>query len=102
MSTTIAYPAFAPKDPAEIVFVAFDFTALTAAPTSPVVTAALLLGEDPAPSSILGGSPIVSGTRIVQKIVGGVTGCNYTLRCQIDIADGSRYVLAGVLPVRTA
>lgn len=103
MSTTIAYPAFAPKDPAEIVFVAFEFEALTTAPLTPTVTAARHAGaDDPTPSAILSGLPTVSGSRVIQKVAGGVAGCDYALRCEIDVADGSHYVLAGVLPVRTA
>jgi hypothetical protein len=103
MSSTITYPAFSPKDPDEIVFVAFDFAALTSAPLTPSVTATRHAGEaDASPSAILAGVPSVSGARIVQKITGGIAGCDYSLRCEIDVADGSHYVLAGVLPVRTA
>lgn len=41
----------------------------------------------------------------VNLVPGDITtaaGTDYLLRCQVDAPDGSRYVLAGVLPVRTA
>jgi DNA polymerase III sliding clamp (beta) subunit (PCNA family) len=38
----------------------------------------------------------------LQQIVGGQAGTTYRLRCQVDLPDGRRYVLATVLPVRTA
>lgn len=100
---TVGNPAFDPKDPGEIVHLGFDFSALTPAPTSPVVTAAHHGGTaDAAPSAILSGAPAVSGTTIVQRVAAGVAGANYLLRCQVDTAAGERFILAGVLPVRTA
>jgi hypothetical protein len=100
---TVGNPAFDPKDPSEIVHLGFDFSALTSAPLSPAVTAAHHAGTaDATPSAILSGSPTVSGTKIVQRVTGGVVGADYLLRCQVDTAAGERFVLAGVLPVRAA
>lgn len=96
-------PAFSPKDPSEIVDLGFDFAALTSAPTSPVVSAAHHSGtDDAAPSAILSGSPSVVGAVVVQRVIGGVAGADYLLRCQVDTAAGERFILAGVLPVRAA
>lgn len=96
-------PAFSPKDPAEVVDLGFDFSALTSAPTSPVVSAAFHSGaEDPAPEAILSGAAAVVGATVVQRVIGGVAGTDYALRCQVDTANGQRFVLTGVLPVRTA
>ncbi len=104
MTRTVQNPGFDPKDPAETITVAFDFAALTDTPSSPAVAATRHAGTaDASPSAILSGSPVVSGTKILQKIVvGGTAGTDYLLRCHVSAPDGSVYVLAGVLPVRTA
>lgn len=100
---TLTNPGFAPMDPSESVPVGFDFSALTDTPSAPVVTAARHAGAaDDSPSAILDGSPTIDGSTVVQRITGGTAGTDYLLRCQVDAPDGSRYVLAGVLPVRTA
>mgnify|MGYP000920854792 CR=1 FL=1 len=44
----------------------------------------------------------IAGASVVQRIIGGVAGADYVLRCQVDTAAGERFVLTGVLPVRTA
>jgi hypothetical protein len=103
MSNEISNPGFSPKDPRETIIVSFNFAALTSAPLSPVLTVARHAGaDDPTPSAIKSGSPSVSGPRVLQAITGGVAGTDYVLTCQIDVADGSRYILSGVLPVRGA
>lgn len=103
MSRTVSNPGFDPKDPAEVITLAFDFAALTTSPSSPVVTATRHAGTaDSTPEAIISGDPLVSGTKVLQKVVAGTAGTDYLLRCQVDAPDGSRYVLAGVLPVRTA
>jgi hypothetical protein len=103
MTRTVQNPGFDPKDPAETITVAFNFADLTDTPSSPDVVATRHAGTaDASPSAILSGSPIVSGTKILQTIVGGTAGTDYLLRCQVSAPDGSVYVLAGVLPVRTA
>lgn len=103
MTRTISNPGFSAKDPGEIIFVGFEFSALTTTPSSPVVTAARHAGTaDATPSSILSGAPSINGTKVVQKLVGGVLGTDYLLTCQVDAPDGSRYILTGVIPVRAA
>ena len=103
MTRTVSNPGFDPKDPTELITVAFEFAALTDTPSAPVVTAARHAGaDDETPAAILSGSPTVSGSKVLQEIIDGNAGTDYLLRCQVDAPDGSRYVLAGVLPVRTA
>ena len=100
---TISNPGFSPKDASEVIVLAFDFAALTATPTAPVVTVTRHAGvADAAPESIKSGAATVSGSRVLQRVTGGVTGTDYLLRCQVDSPDGQRYILAGVLPVRAA
>lgn len=103
MTRTVNNPGFDPKGPTERVWVAFEFAALLSSPSSPVVTATRHAGTaDESPSSILSGPPQVSGTKILQFVVDGTVGTDYLLKCTVDGPDGSRYVLAGVLPCRDA
>ncbi len=97
---SIRYPAFAPKDPAEIIWVAFDFAALTVSVANPVVVSTC--ADDPDAANLRSGLPIINGARVLQRIVGGLAALDYILRCQVDAPDGNRYVLAGVLPIRVA
>ncbi len=103
MTRTITNPGFDPKDPGETVVLGFDFANLTDTPTSPTITATRHAGTaDASPSAILSGSPSISGTQVLQKVTGGTAGTDYLLRCEVDGPSGTHYVLAGVLPVRTA
>lgn len=92
------------KDPSEIITVAMDFAPITSAPTNPVVSVSRAGGsrDDPSPEDILSGSPQVNGSRILQKVVGGLSDVDYRIRWQVDVADGSRYVEAATLQVRDA
>jgi hypothetical protein len=91
------------KDPAEIITVEFDFTALAASVSAPIITIAATYGrEDANPSAMLSGSPTVTGAEVRQRVTGGQAGTTYTLRCVADAADGSRYVLTATLPVAAA
>ena len=103
MSRTIKPQRLDPKDPGEDVFVVWEFEALTSTPTSPVVTVTRHAGEaDATPSAIVSGSPTISGTKVLQKVVDGTDGTDYSMRCEVDGPDGSHWVLVGVLPVRAA
>jgi len=103
MTRTVTNPGFSPKDPSEIVTLAFDFEALVAIPLSPVVTSARHAGAaDASPSAILHGDPVVVGSQVRQQVKLGTDGTDYLLRAQADDADGNRFILAGILPVRTA
>ena len=90
------------KDPAEKIVVTFDFEALAATVSAPVVSVELAGGvTDATPAAILSGSPNVSGAKVLQLVIGGVANADYRLRCQVD--DGSeRFVVADTLKVRTA
>lgn len=94
---------FDPKDPEEVIPVAFDFSKLAITTISaPVVTATRHDGAaDASPSAILSGSAVISGTTVVQKIIGGVSGCTYALRCRVDTPEGYRWAEVVYLPVLT-
>lgn len=91
------------KDPAEIITVTFDFAALATAISAPVITCLAIHGrDDAAAASMITGAPVISGLTVLQRISGGQAGTTYKLRCQIDDADGERWVVADTLEVRTA
>jgi hypothetical protein len=95
------------KDPAEQIAVTFDFSAgIIGGETitgTPSVTASATGGSDTSPSAILSGAPLVSGSLVMQTVVGGLDGSTYKLRCLITLTPSNRkLVLAGLLPVVTA
>lgn len=88
------------KDPVEIVTVTFDFAALATSVANPVITCQAIEGrEDASASAMLSGSAVISGLTVMQRITGGQSGTAYKLRCQIDDADGERWVTADTLKV---
>lgn len=103
MSRTISPQRLDPKDPEEEIFVRFEFESLTDTPSDPEVTVTRHAGTaDASPSAMVSGSPSVSGSVVLQKLVDGTVGTDYLLRCLASAPDGSKYVLTGVLPVRVA
>lgn len=90
------------KDPAEIIPVTFDFAGLATQCLNPVVTCVAIAGKiDASASAMLSGSPQVSGTSVLQRVIGGQDGTTYKLRCEVDDADGEHWVVADTLEVQT-
>ena len=89
------------KDPAEKFAISFDFTALMASITTATVTVEVISGVDATPSTLLNGSPQISGTTVLQRVDDGVSGAVYRLRCLANNATES-FVLVAALPVITA
>lgn len=91
------------KDPAEIITVTFDFAAYDVTINNPVVSCDVVSGKvDASAAAMLSGAPQVSGATVLQRIIGGLSGNTYKLRCQIDDADGERWVVADELRVVSA
>ena len=90
---------FSNKDPSEIVTLTFDFTNILAAPLTPAIVPTVVNGSDATPSAILSGVAVVIGSTVTQKITGGLSGVSYKVVCTVNGADGSKYVLADILPV---
>lgn len=87
-----------PKDPAEAYAVEFKFDRVLSVITGATVTVSLLAGTDASPSSLLNGTPQISGTSVYQRIQSGVAGCTYKLRC--EATDGTEtYVLTASIGV---
>lgn len=57
--------------------------------SSGAVTAAVYTGTDASPSAIISGSATVSGTKIQQKITGGVAGVVYRLTFTATLASSA-------------
>jgi hypothetical protein len=88
------------KDAGETITVGFDFAALTATPADPSVAIEVVQGTDASAASMLSGSPQIVGTKVLQRVTGGVAGNEYNLRCTAADGAGSVYVVAAVLPIQ--
>lgn len=93
---------FSPKDPAEIITITFDFSALSASVSAPTISVTPVFSIDASASAILSGGPQVTGAQVKQLVQGGVSGAYYDLKCTVTAADGSKYVLSEILPVVSA
>lgn len=89
---------FDTKDPGEEVTVGFDFTRL-GVPSDPDLQVTTRIGEDASPSAMKSGSLVVTGSWVYQKMVGGVDGVDYDLKCFADVGD-QRLLIDAILPVR--
>ncbi len=92
------------KTPDEVLDITFDYVdSLEAGETlvSAVVTVSIRKGADSTPAAILSGSPVVSSPYVVQRVINGVSGATYNLKCLATTNTGRKYELIGVLPVRS-
>ena len=92
------------KDPAETYAVAFDFSAdVPSGETiaSSTWTATTYSGNDSSPSSILYGSPTISGGTVKQMMTGGNSGVSYLVTASIITSGGSTFLGRAILPVLT-
>ena len=103
---SVANFEFDVKDPEERVRVGFDFASLIpaiAGSPAPTIVASQASGTaDSTPSAVLDGSVSISGTKVLQWVSGGLDSANYRLRCKAYGPNGELFVLAGILPVKTA
>lgn len=95
---------FPSKFPDEILDLSYNFAAsLAVGETVTVyysVTVFLLSGTDATPSAILSGTPsITGGTTAVQRIIGGLDGCEYAVRILVTTSAGRRLGDIAALPV---
>lgn len=92
--------SYSPKRVAEIYIVSMDMAPCTPTPSAPVVTVEWIDGEpDPSPAAMKSGAAALSGTQVVQKLVGGVKGAGYRLLFQVDAPDGSLYIEEALIRV---
>ena len=93
-----------PKDPEEIKTIKFSFArelqgATIASITS--VTPSVVAGADPTPAAVALGSPVVSGTDVLQRMQGGVSGTTYKWRAKVLDSNGNVHVSADSVKVET-
>ena len=97
--------AFGPKDYESEETFTFDFVNLYDSSiltiSTAVVTAATVSGVDASPSSMISGAAQISGTKVLQELVGGVPGAAYHLRCKVTLSDGSIVIIGADLDVRS-
>lgn len=92
------------KDPAERKLVVFEFADQLEpgiAIASVAVTSTLANGTDPTPAALLDGAASIANDKVLQRVVGGVDGALYQLRCLATDASGLVHLISTLLPVRT-
>jgi hypothetical protein len=81
---------------------AFDFIGVLASDetlSTSSCSAIVINGVDPSPSAILSGSSTIVGTKVLQRIVGGVSGVTYRLVATVTTSAGNTLLAIGDLPV---
>ena len=97
-----------PKNINEIKKYVWDFASLLAVGetiSSAVVVIAVYSGTDANPGVIASGAASISGTKVTQAIIGGLTGVTYLLTMQIATSTSQQLQLSGyltILPVSAA
>ncbi len=94
------------KDPPAVIMVKFELAVLIAAGatitgTPTVAATAINRTVDANAQAIVSGAATVSGTNVLQKIIGGLPGVDYELKVTFDMSDGLKETDAMLLPVRT-
>lgn len=56
-------------------------------------------GTDPSPSSILLGTPAISGSKIAQRVTGGLDGVIYRIEMTANTSASNTYTIVGDLQV---
>jgi hypothetical protein len=72
--------------------------------SSPVVNATVRSGTDPDVGTLLIGSPVIVGTKVLCRKARnkGVSGCTYAIEFQVDTSNTQRLILVGLLACRDA
>lgn len=94
------------KDPAETKLLRFEFaTEIEGGATIQLLERQISVaqGTDPAAASVLDGSPSIDNTNLyaLQRVTGGVDGCDYEIRMLATDSAGLKHLVVGRLPVRT-
>ena len=92
-----------PKDPSEVdlVFFAFGHRLVDGETIiSAVVNVTTYAGTDPTPSAIKSGLAAVSGGTVSQRIINGVDGCAYKMKCLASTSTGRVLAEASIIHVK--
>jgi hypothetical protein len=93
-----------PKDPDEIKVLKFDFARdLDGANITSVqaVTATVVKGVDTNPANLLAGAAQASGTIVMQRLQGGVSGVVYRVRVRVQDSNNNVHVATDTVLVKT-
>lgn len=93
-----------PKDPEEIKVISFPFArALNGTTINSViyVTPSTYKGTDAAPANVALGAPVVSGTDVLQRMQGGLSGVVYKWRAKVVDSAGNVHVASELVAVQT-
>ena len=90
-----------PKDPAEVITVGFDFSAVTDTPSNPAVSIDVRWGSETSPTLAVSGSPVIEGSKVFQRFTGGADLNDYDLKCLAYTPTGDRISVDCTLAVRT-
>lgn len=88
-------------DPYENPVVEFDFSDELDAVDSAAVSITTAAGRDVNAATVLSGALQITGTSVFQRVIGGVNGTDYKLRCEA-VRGSDQRVRTGLLPVRRA
>ena len=94
-----------PKDAEEKIPFVFNFQPdmeTSESISSALLTVAVVAGADGNPAAMLDGASSIVGGLVRQRIMGGITGNTYRVRCKVTLSSGNVFVLAGLLPIREA
>ena len=90
--------AFQEKAVGESKILTFDFLSHLAVGESistASVSTAVYSGTDGSPSSLVSGGATISGSKVTQKIVGGVAGVVYLVTCSVTTSAGQELCYSG-------
>lgn len=90
-----------PKDPAEVVTIGFDFSAVTDTPSDPAISIAVRWGGETSPTLAVQGAPVIEGSKVFQRLIGGADLNDYDLKCLAYTPTGDRISVDCTLAVRT-
>ena len=89
---------FSGKFVSETKTLTFDFLSLLAIGESistASVSAAVYSGTDSSPSSLISGSATITGSKVTQKITGGVVGVVYLVTCSVTTSTWQALTYSG-------
>lgn len=67
--------------------------------TSAVCNIEVKEGTDPTPSTVLLGTPVISGTKVAQRVTGGLDGVIYRLEMSATTSASNVYTIVGDMQV---
>lgn len=91
---------FDSKDPTEEITLTFDYSSRGQQASNASITVRLVRGIDPNPSAILSGGPQYEDACVLQKVVGGVRGCQYNIMCHAKVGNDT-LLIESILPVNS-